>query len=247
MSKRTTWFITLGFSFLLTSAILYFLHFIIFQDSDFIFRYLLAQLAFLPINVYLVTIVLNSLLGQREKTVRLKKMNMVIGAYFSNIGTDLLHIIIRCDPGADKIAHELHLEAMELHEYLDAIVSRLDAQHYQLHMGPASFQALHAFLQQKQDHLLRLLENTSLFEHETFSQLLWANYHLLDELDARKDLLDFSPADYDHLLGDTRRLYELLVLQWADYMQHLSSYYPHLHSFAIRTNPFTPWVSVELN
>ncbi|HHW62012.1 MAG TPA: hypothetical protein GX404_08920 [Syntrophomonadaceae bacterium] len=247
MSKRTNWFITLGFSFILVSAALYFLHFTIFRDSDFIFRYLLAELAFLPISVYLVTIVLNSLLGQREKAVRLKKMNMVIGAYFSNIGIDLLRIIVRHDPGADKIARELQLEEMDLHEYLDAIVSRLDAQHYQLHMEPTSFQELHAFLKQKQDHLLRLLENTNLFEHETFSHLLWANYHLLDELDARKDLLDLSPADYDHLLVDIRRLYELLVHQWADYMQHLSSYYPYLHSFAVRTNPFTPWVSVELN
>lgn len=247
MFKRINWFVSLGIAFLLSSVLLYMLHYIIFRDSTFIFRYLIAQLAFLPLNVYLVTVVLNSLLSKRDKAIRLKKMNMVIGAYFSDIGTDLLRLIIRFDPNTPQIMQEYQLSEMDMDEYFQSILRCLNDSNYELQLDKSSFADLHAYLSQKHDHLLRLLENTNLFEHQSFSRLLWATFHVLDELDAREDFMAFSEADCRHLAEDVKRVYRLLVTQWISYMQHLSKHYPHLHSFAIRTNPFTPWVPVEIH
>ena len=68
------------------SALLYGLNYLIFRDGNYMFRLFLAQLGFLPISVLLVTIIINQLLSQRAKAAKLRKLNMVIGAFFSEVG-----------------------------------------------------------------------------------------------------------------------------------------------------------------
>ena len=38
----------------------------------------------------------------------------------------------------------------------------------------------------------------------------------------------------------------LLVREWLSYMEHLKSDYPYLFSLAVRTNPFDPNASVQV-
>jgi len=74
---------------------------------------------------------------------------------------------------------------------------------------------LREFLLSKREFLLRLLENPNLFEHESFTDLLWAVFHLTEELDFREDKLAQIPdSDYKHLGGDLKRVYSLLIQQW---------------------------------
>jgi hypothetical protein len=97
---------------------------------------------------------------------------------------------------------------------------------------------LQKFLAEKIDFLLRLLENPMLLEHESFTDLLWAVFHLTEELGARGKLQALPQSDYEHLAGDMKRIYGLLVYEWLNYMEHLKSNFPYLFSLAMRTNPF---------
>jgi len=94
--------------------------------------------------------------------------------------------------------------------------------------------------------LLRLLENPNLLEHEQFTELLWAAFHLADELSHRSSVRDLPETDCRHLSGDIKRTHALLVREWLSHMEHLKVDYPYLFSLAIRTNPFDPNASVEL-
>jgi hypothetical protein len=91
------------------------------------------------------------------------------------------------------------------------------------------------------------MENPNLLEHESFSNLLLAVFHLTEELDKRVDLRKLPASDYAHLRGDIKRAYIILIAQWLDYMQHLHGQYPYLFSLAIRTNPFNPEASIEIS
>jgi hypothetical protein len=93
---------------------------------------------------------------------------------------------------------------------------------------------------------LLILQNPNLLEHETFTELLWAVFHLTEELAKREDTKNLSAKDYEHLSGDIKRAYTLLISEWLDYMKHLKDKYPYLFSLAIRTNPFDPSASVEM-
>ena len=102
------------------------------------------------------------------------------------------------------------------------------------------------FLKERREFLLNLLSNSNLLEHDSFTELLWAVFHLAEELMNRKKLEALPEEDYKHLSGDIRRGYALLVGEWVDYMRHLKTNYPYLFSLAMRTNPFDPECKVEI-
>lgn len=103
------WYVVLGTLLVVLSAMLYLLHYAVFRDTRHIFIYMLGDLAFLPVEVLLVTIVLHRLLEVREKRTRLQKMNMVIGTFFSEVGTSLLEELSRLDLRCDLLESELRL------------------------------------------------------------------------------------------------------------------------------------------
>ncbi len=84
---------------------------------------------------------------------------------------------------------------------------------------------------------MRLIENPNLLEHENFTQLLRAVFHLAEELSYRDDLESTPEADLRHLAGDIERVYGLIVREWVLYMIFLKRNFPFLFSLAVRTNP----------
>jgi len=90
---KSNWQLKLGTTLVILSAIVYFLHFLIFRDVHHIMIYLIGDIAFVFLEVLMVTVVIHELLNRREKRQRLEKMNMVIGAFFSEVGTELLRKI----------------------------------------------------------------------------------------------------------------------------------------------------------
>jgi len=244
--KRINWLATLGLCFLLSSIIIYYIHFSIFHDSYFIFKYLVAQLGFLPLSTLLVTVVLNQLMGKRDKNVRMQKLNMVIGAFFSDVGTDLLRVFTTFDHESEQFGQELRMNSSWKSTDFDRVKKQLAEIKLDVKTDKTHLMDLKSFLTVKRSHLLRMMENPNLLEHESFSNLLRAVFHLTEELDGRADLSKLPASDYAHLRVDIKRVYVILITQWLDYMQHLHKHYPYLFSLAIRTNPFNPEASVEV-
>jgi len=96
---------------------------------------------------------------------------------------------------------------------------------------------LRDFLLGKRFFMLSLMENPNLLEHESFTDLLLAIFHLSEELAARDTLEGLPQSDYEHLAGDIKRAYTLLIRERLAYMKHLKDNYPYLFSLVIRTNP----------
>ncbi|MGB7970355.1 MAG: hypothetical protein WCF31_00150 [Candidatus Deferrimicrobiaceae bacterium] len=94
--------------------------------------------------------------------------------------------------------------------------------------------------------LLSLLGNPNLLEHESFTDLLWAVFHLAEELGSRDSVSSLPESDQEHLIGDIRRINVLLSLEWLAYMRHLQEDYPYLFSLAVRINPFDLEAKVEV-
>jgi len=222
------------------------IHYAVFGDSDYIFKFILAQLGFLPVSVYLVTVVVNELLGRREKQAMLKKLNMVIGSFFSEVGTDLLRLFTKKEPDGTQSLKFLRVNA----DWADAQYgrARIELKEFDNRIGPADidWERLRAFLTAEKPFLLSLLGNPNLLEHETFTELLWAVFHLAEELGNRKQVSSLPASDYDHLIGDVKRVQVLLGSEWLSYMKHLQENYPYLFSLAVRTNPFNPEARVEV-
>ena len=74
--------------------------------------------------------------------------------------------------------------------------------------------------------------------------MLWAVFHLAEELEAREDFSKLPASDLKHLEGDIKRAYTAITVEWLWYMDHLRRSYPYLFSLAVRTNPFDSSASV---
>ena len=236
--RRWNWQIALGVSLLVCSAFFYFLHYLIFRDPHHIFIYLVGDVAFVFIEVLLVTLIIHRVLETREKRARLEKLNMVIGAFFSEVGTELLKILSKLDPKMEAERSELTVGESWTEQDFARVARRLSDFDYEVDLAMVDWRGLREFLVGKRDFLLRLLENPNLLEHEVFTSLLQAVFHLAEELGARGRLDGLPATDYRHLAGDIRRVYTQLVQQWLAYMKYLKGSYPYLFSLALRTHPF---------
>jgi len=236
--KRLSWQILLGLCLIALSTIFYLLHYAIFRDAHHIFLYLVGDVAFVFIEVLLVTLIIHQVLSMREKRTRLEKLNMVIGAFFSEVGTRLVACFSDFDPKLDRIRKELVVTNDWSEQEFSSVSKRLKNYDYGVEIQKVELEDLANFLTEKRDFLLRLLENPTLLEHESFTELLRSVFHLTEELANREALTQLPDTDYQHLAGDIKRAYVLLVHQWLDYMKHLKDNYPYLFSLAMRANPF---------
>ena len=238
--NRVKWQITLGLLLVAMSVFLYVVQISIFHSTRDTFFYLFQDLAFIPIQVLLVTLILNQLLNVREKLSMLNKLNMVIGTFFSEVGTTLLKSFAAFDQNTENIRGELLVKGEWSDQQFAAVSKRVRSNDYEIHYTESDLEALKTFLTGKRKFLLGLLENPNLLEHETFTELLWAVFHLSEELAVREDLQHLPPSDGIHIAGDIRRAYTILIVEWLAYMKHLKQDYPYLFSFAVRMNPFDP-------
>ena len=228
----------LAITLLVLSASFYFLHYLIFRDAHHIFIYLIGDVAFVFIEVLLVTLLIHRVLERREKKARLKKLNMIIGAFFSEVGTNLLNILSKWDPEIEKIQKELFAGEEAEKKKFKAICSYLRRHNYKIDSNNPDWDTLKTFLVSKRNFFLGLLVNPNILEHESFTLLLWAVFHLTEELEARETFKEMESEDTKHLIIDINRVYGQLSLQWLSYMEHLKKSYPFLFSLSLRQNPF---------
>ena len=187
------------------------------------------------------------MLAKREIESRMEKLNMVIGVFFSEVGLGLMASFSQYDPNFDTIRHKLIITASWTDK--DFIAARRDVHNhdYGVVMDRVDPAALKGFLLSKRDFLVRFLENPVLMEHQSFTDLLRAVFHLAEELAYRTDFTDLPKPDRDHLALDIKRAYHLIVSEWLSYMGYLKNNYPFLFSLAMRTNPFDQKSSVVIH
>jgi hypothetical protein len=248
---KINWRVKLGLLLIIVSVILYIIQYIIFHELHDQLLYLAIDLAFVPIEVLVVILVIETAIDQKEKRVMMEKMNMVISAFFSELGTPLLQEISKFDPQKEKIHQKLLVSSSWTSNDFLKTSKEIKNIHNQLDINGdvRSIQLLKdikVLLVRQREFLLRLLENPNLLEHDTFTDLLWAVFHLTEELEKRKDLENLPRADYAHLKLDTERAYNLLIYEWLQYIEHLMKNYPYLFSLALRVNPFDPNAKAEI-
>jgi voltage-gated potassium channel len=109
------------------------------------------------------------MIDERERRTRIEKLNMIIGIFFSEVGTKLIKKMSSHDPAIDEIRSVLIVSD----NWSDAEFTRartvLENHPYKLECPPVLLEDLHAFLMHHKGFLLALLENPQLIEHDSFT------------------------------------------------------------------------------
>lgn len=241
MKKFLSWRLWLTIILVTLSVLTYLIHYFIFRDAHHIFIYMIGDIAFLFIDVLLVILIIERLLSQKEKRLLMNKLNMVIGMFFSEVGLELLRRFSSFITNSASLATALEIKSHWSKRDFQKAAEAAHGFSYAARVDKLALCQLQEFLNEKRGFLLQLLENPNLLEHERFTDLLWAVFHLAEELAFRGKRIDDLPrADYEHLAGDLKRAYSQLVGEWILYTSHLKRTYPFLFSLAARINPFSP-------
>src|SRR5512143_2672949 len=95
------------------------------------------------------------LMNRREKLIRKEKLNMVIGVFYSEVGTDLMRFFFSCDSAAEPLGRDLVVTDEWSDKEFESEGRRLKQYDYRTDSTQADLEGLRGFLQEKKELLLR--------------------------------------------------------------------------------------------
>jgi len=221
----------------ISSVVIYFIQYLIFHRVEDTFFYMFQDLAFIPIQVAIVTIVINRFLNIMEKRKKVKKVNVIISTFFVEVGTSIMAAMSVFNRHHNNFCETIDIKELSRNKknYIKKLVTELK---YDIYADPDKLERLASIMAENKAYMLRMLENSNLLEHDSFTDMLWSVFHVADELQSRGNLKDLDKGDIDHLSNDLLRAYSAMVLEWINYITYLHDEYPFLYASAIKNNPF---------
>jgi hypothetical protein len=235
MSKSTKHIVAI---LVLISAMIYAIQFLFFHDIRDTFFYMLQDWAFLPIQIALVSVLLGKIINDREKQERLDKTRILTSTFFSELGTKLLETLEPRVRNADEIRPVIKIDEKWQDKDFFAASEAIKNINLTLKLSWKDFAGLRDLLSDKRMTLLIIASNPALLDHEQFTDMLWAIFHLNDELATRKNLEQLSESDLAHLNDDASRVLSATLVNWICHIEFLKKEYPYLYLLEVYRNPF---------
>ena len=227
----------LGLGLVGLSVVLHMVHYAMFHDMHHLMIFLVADIAFVPLEVFFVSLVLEKLIERQEEEKVDKKINMLVGLFYQEFGNELLAMFVAVDKTitiGDK--HLLMTFFWEKQEY-KLLRNKIANHSHDIDLNKIDIPKLSKMLSDHQMMITNLISNPILHEKEAFSEVLMSTFHLMDELRSR-NLETLTEEDIEHLEIDFKRVYQHLSLEWVDYMEQLQKSYPYLFYTAVKNNPY---------
>lgn len=229
MMKNSKHYFIIASILIFLSAIMFFIHYLVFGQALNTAYYSLMNLCFIPLNSLVVTIILEKLIDSKAKKQRMDKLNMLVGIFFTEVGCKLMRLMISADKEAKN--------AIKSFSDLDKIKTIVLNHDYKIDMNCIDLDILEKLLVDNSNFFINLISNESLHQHEIFTDLLMSVVHLKDEIVFIKNDGN-GEINISHLENDILRTYKNIAIQWVYYLEYLNKSYPFLYNNAIRINPF---------
>lgn len=247
LDNDRNWYIIAALALIITSAAIYDAQLLFFHRPGETYFYMMQDLAFVPVQVLIVTIFIDRLLKRHEKKILNKKIFVGIGIFFSETGNSLLKHLFNITVNRDAITSTCSIKQAWTESDFRSAEKKIIQLKIQVRHEPDVLAEMNNFLNSNRNFILGMMENNNLAEHDLFTDLLLAISHLSDELRMRDDFKSLPSSDFNHLSKDMTRVYNNLIVLWLSYLLHIKNEYPFLYSLAIRSNPFDSSASVIIN
>ena len=173
---------------LCASALLYAIHYLIFRDLHHLAIFGLHELAFVPLEVILVTLGLDQLVEKTHREEARSKVSIIETLYFNESGGTMLRYLTSFDPDAARLRELLQVtEDWHSSDFRQAI-RQLKSYPFLLDLDRIDFFGLHYHLSQRHEYYRSMLENPALTQSEAFTEMIMKIYLLWEELDGRTNL-----------------------------------------------------------
>ena len=247
LDNDRNWYIMAALALIIISAAIYYAQLFFFHRPGETYFYMMQDLAFVPVQVLIVTIFLDRLLKRHEKKILTKKIFVGIGIFFSETGNNLLKLLFDITVNRDMLSSIFSIKPVWDETDFGTAGKKAAQLSIELKHETDVLVEMKNFLNANRRFILGMMENSNLAEHDLFTDLLLAISHLSDELRMRNSFASLPASDFNHLSKDISRVYNSILVLWLSYLFHIKSEYPFLYSLAIRSNPFDSSASVIIN
>lgn len=223
---------------LCASALLYAIHYLIFRDLHHLAIFGLHELAFVPLEVILVTLGLDQLVEKTHREEARSKISIIETLYFNESGGTMLRYLTSFDPDAARLRELLQVtEDWHSSDFRQAI-RQLKSYPFLLDLDRIDFFGLHYHLSQRHEYYRSMLENPALTQSEAFTEMIMKIYLLWEELDGRTNLYQLPEKDRNYLAELLHEIYRELTEYWLDNVYNHSIHNRFRLHRAIESNPF---------
>jgi len=178
------------------------------------------------------------MISREEAKNRKRKIHILSGLFFSEIGNTLLRYMVENDGSIDETRKFFQIRTTW--QAKDYELQRNGIKKLKINIDPheSNYLFLEKELIGNKDFMVRMLENPAMMEGEGLTELLREIFHLYEEFSVRLNSLNISESDRFHINNDLSRTYRRLMLEWINYMEYLHLNFPGLFGFNKRNNPF---------
>ena len=223
---------------LCASALLYAIHYLIFRDLHHLAIFGLHELAFVPLEVILVTLGLDQLVEKTHREEARSKVSIIETLYFNESGGTMLRYLTSFDPDAARLRELLQVtEDWHSSDFRQAI-RQLKSYPFLLDLDRIDFFGLHYHLSQRHEYYRSMLENPALTQSDAFTEMIMKIYLLWEELDGRTNLYQLPEKDRSYLAELLHEIYRELTEYWLDNVYNHSIHNRFRLHRAIESNPF---------
>ena len=221
------------------SVVLYSLHYFLFKDIHHISLFFMGDLAFIPIEVLFVTVLIERTLTKDEKKNALQKLNISIGVFFNEVGTEALRSFANADSNIENIRDTMIINTSHSNREVEKMKKAALVYISNIDIDKIDLLALKELLTKERTFFIRLLENPMFSQHDTFTKMIQAIFHLQDELRIRATA-DYEMTEIDRyaIKKDIERVYKYLSYEWIVYLEYTIQAYPYLFLATYVNNPF---------
>lgn len=223
---------------LCASALLYAIHYLIFRDLHHLAIFGLHELAFVPLEVILVTLGLDQLVEKTHREEARSKVSIIETLYFNESGSTMLRYLTSFDPDAARLRELLQVTQDWRSSDFRQAIRHLKSYPFLLDLDRIDFFGLHYHLSQRHEYYRSMLENPALTQSEAFTEMIMKIYLLWEELDGRTNLYQLPEKDRSYLAELLHEIYRELTEYWLDNVYNHSIHNRFRLHRAIESNPF---------
>lgn len=223
---------------LCASALLYAIHYLIFRDLHHLAIFGLHELAFVPLEVILVTLGLDQLVEKTHREEARSKVSIIETLYFNESGGTMLRYLTSFDPDAARLRELLQVTQDWRSSNFRQAIRQLKSYPFLLDLDRIDFFGLHYHLSQRHEYYRSMLENPALTQSEAFTEMIMKIYLLWEELDGRTNLYQLPEKDRSYLAELLHEIYRELTEYWLDNVYNHSIHNRFRLHRAIESNPF---------
>lgn len=220
------------------TVIFYVLYYLVFHNFKEIYSNMIQMVVQAPFDMLVTGCLFNYILNRKEEKEEEKKLNMLIDIFYSEIGNDILDIMVKSDGCIDEVREFTLIKRDWEEEEFEILFEKLDNFKYCADVDKVDLEKLKLKLEEATPLILDLLTNPSIQKNDEFNEIILSIFHLKSELDDRYDEINMEEYEKEHIKKDMDNMYRLVAKKWVVYMYHLKEFCPPLFVKALIKSPF---------